>query len=126
MTRQTSIDAYRTIMEDGTISKKRKEIYDILFRHGPLTANETFKILKKEKYGNLSFDSNTHARFTELRDMGLTYEVRTRPCSVTNRSVIEWDVTKRSKPIKFDKPKLRDCPTCKGTGKLKEQQARLF
>ena len=35
------------------------------------------------------------SRFTELRDLGVIYEKDVRPCKVTGRNVIEWDLTDR-------------------------------
>jgi hypothetical protein len=121
MTRQTSIEAYNKIKENGLLSRRRWEVYDILFRLGPLTANETFNILKQEKYLNLSFDSNTRARFTELRELGVIMETQTRPCSITGMNVIEWDVTKEL-PKKIVKPTEFKCPHCKGSGKIKQER----
>ena len=34
-------------------------------------------------------------RFTELRKLGVIYEVQNRTCTVTGRTSIEWDLTDR-------------------------------
>lgn len=41
-------------------------------------------------------------RLSELRDRAVVYEVKIRPCSITGREVIEWDVTNKL-PIKVTK-----------------------
>lgn len=96
MTRQTSIDAYHEIKLKGLLSVRRFQIYDVLHRFGALTANEVFEILKKETDPSgkqFRFDSNTRARFTELRELGVVKELGTQKCSVTGRECILWDVT---------------------------------
>jgi len=125
MTRDTSLEAYKKIKENGMLGKRKMEIYDVVFRHGPLTANEAFNILKLEKYRNLNFDSNTNSRFTELRDCGCLQEVGKKKCKITGNTVILWDVTK-SLPVKMEKPKRQTCCACKGRGYVETQQAKLF
>jgi hypothetical protein len=39
--------------------------------------------------------SQSRARFTELRELGVIYEKGIKKCSVTGRNVIEWDLTDR-------------------------------
>jgi hypothetical protein len=85
MVRQTSIDTFYQIKEEGLLSRVRFLIYSELFQHGPLTAQEMFK--------RLSLESNQSGRFTELRDLGVICEVGQRACRITGRYVIEWDVT---------------------------------
>lgn len=101
MTRQTSIDAYHEVLESGLVGKRQKQVYDILYRKGPLTANQTWNILSFE-IGDLRFDSNTRARFTELREFGIIQEVGEVPDPITKKRVILWDVTDKSpvKPMK--------------------------
>lgn len=125
MTRQTSISAYNAIKENGLLSKRRWEVYDILFRFGPLTANEAFKKIATETgKSSSSFLSVSNARFTELRRNGLLVEAGERSCSITGVRVIEWDVTDKL-PVKFEKPKKTKCKHCNGTGTIIEQQARF-
>jgi len=102
--RQTSIDAYNEIKAKGLLSKRRMEVYSTLYHHGPLTANEVFKILSKNGDAATCAASNSAARFSELREMGVICEVQVRKCSVTGMNVIEWDVTP-SLPRKVQKKK---------------------
>ena len=89
--RQTSIDCYNEIKSSGLLSERRWEIYDIVFKHGPMTSNETFdySLLK----GVDGYRHNANARMTELRDVGVVQELGTTICSKTGRTVILWDVT---------------------------------
>jgi|SRR5882724_6462229 len=106
MTRQTSIDAYHEVLESGLVGKRQKQVYDILYRKGPLTANQTWNVLSSE-IGGLRFDSNTRARFTELRDLEIIQEVGEVIDPITKKRVILWDVTDRV-PIKPEKKKSKD------------------
>tara|TARA_B110000908_G_scaffold147429_1_gene179128 strand:- start:303 stop:716 length:414 start_codon:yes stop_codon:yes gene_type:complete len=85
-TRQTSIDCYNQIKTDGSLSKMRFEVYSALLSMGkPSTTREvyeTMNVLKQEA-----------TRFTELRKLGVIYEVRNRKCTITGRTSIEWDLT---------------------------------
>lgn len=102
MTRRTSIAIYREIEDNGLLSARRWQIYQILFKHGPLTANEAFQYLAREIGHGFRFDSNTRARFTELRECGAAYEVGEKVCSVTGVNTILWDVTDKL-PRKVEK-----------------------
>ena len=105
-TRQTSIESYKYLVDNKIIGKRQAEVYKVLLDHGPLTCNETFNILKTKVSREFSFDSNTHARFTELRDMDLIEELGTRKDSFTGRNVILWGVTNR--PPKKIKKSIED------------------
>ena len=86
-TRQTSIDCYNKIKEEGLLSKRRLQVYESIYNSAPCTASEVFK----EK----NLKTNQSGRFTELRDLGVIYEKGERICSITGRNVIEWDLTDR-------------------------------
>jgi hypothetical protein len=87
-TRQTSIDCYNQINEEGLLSKQRLAVYLSLMKMGkPSTAREVFSTMNVEK--------QEATRFTELRNLGVIYEVRNRKCSITGRTAIEWDLTDR-------------------------------
>ena len=86
--RQTSIDCYNEIKRDGSLSKMRFEVYSALLSMGkPSTTREvyeTMNVIKQEA-----------TRFTELRKLGVIYEVQNRKCTITGRTAIEWDLTDR-------------------------------
>tara|TARA_R110002073_G_scaffold7380_3_gene41923 strand:+ start:6201 stop:6614 length:414 start_codon:yes stop_codon:yes gene_type:complete len=85
-TRQTSIDCYNQIKSEGLLSNMRFRVYSALLAMGkPSTTREvyaTMNIIKQEA-----------TRFTELRKLGVIYEVQNRMCTVTGRTSIEWDLT---------------------------------
>ena len=86
--RQTSIDCYNQIKQEGLLSKRRLEIYEAILKNAPCTTNEALKDVHSGSHG-------VGSRTTELRDAGVIYEKDVRPCRVTGRNVIEWDLTDR-------------------------------
>ena len=87
-TRQTSIDCYNQIKAEGLLSKQRLAVYTALLKMGkPSTAREV--------YSTMNLYKQEATRFTELRKLGVIYEVRNRECNVTGRTAIEWDLTDR-------------------------------
>lgn len=121
--RQTSIDAYNKIKEEGLLSRRRWEIYDVVFKNGPMTSAEAFrKLILANTIRNIT---QSRARFTELRDSGVFQECGTKVCSVTGMTVILWDVTSRL-PIKAEKPTTHKCKACGGKGYIKIQQLKMF
>ncbi len=118
--RRTSIEAYHAIKEGGLLSYRRMQIYEVLYEHGPLTANEIFRMIIGKSSIN---QANVPARLNEMREMGCVEELGEKQCSVTNNNVILWDVTGRI-PIRIEKKKRDVCQHCNGTGY--EPQIRLF
>lgn len=87
--RQTSIDCYNQIKSEGLLSKMRMKVYETLLNSAPCTSAEAFKsMLTKENQ-----ITQSRARFTELRELGVIYEKGIKKCTVTGRKVIEWDLT---------------------------------
>ena len=91
MARDTSIEAYHKIKENGMLSSRRWEAYEILFHHGPMTCGELFS--KSDLVNLKGYRQNYVARLGELRDLGVVTEVGTKKCSITGMNVILWDVT---------------------------------
>ena len=77
------------------LSKRRLEVYEAILKNAPCTTNEALKDIYSGSHG-------VGSRTTELRDVGVIYEVRTRSCRITGRNVIEWDLTDRL-PINIKK-----------------------
>lgn len=100
--RETSIEAYRVLVEGGLLSPMRRRIYAALYQHGPCTANELWAAM--DHPNRHSNQSNIHTRLGELRDMGVVAELEPRPCRATGSTVIVWDVTSSSTPISCDRP----------------------
>ena len=87
-TRQTSIDCYNEIKNSNLLAKRRFETFNAIFKSAPCTRQEALE--HTNPFNALSLSA---ARFTELRRLGVIYEVRVRECRVTGRNVIEWDLT---------------------------------
>lgn len=101
MTRQTSIEAYNQIKAEGLLSKLRFVVYDCIFHNGPITQGECVDILQKRlECGNNS--GTIASRFAELKNFGVIQEVGKRPCKLTGRTVLEWDVTDKL-PVEFER-----------------------
>tara|TARA_B110000908_G_C10236527_1_gene443653 strand:+ start:255 stop:677 length:423 start_codon:yes stop_codon:yes gene_type:complete len=95
-TRQTSIDCYNEIKANGLLSKKRLQVYVAILKNAPCTSGEAFAtMITKENQ-----ISQSRARFTELRELGVIYEKGNKKCRVTGKNVIEWDLTNKL-PINF-------------------------
>jgi len=102
--RQTSLDAYYAALYGGLIGDKQREILTVILQHHPelerpfppgigLTATETFTVLATR---GLIHDSNSRARFTELRDKGMIYENGTKICHARGepgKECIAWAAT---------------------------------
>lgn len=94
--RETSLEAYRAIQDNEWVSKKRREVYNVLYHHGPLTGAQI-----SQRSGRSSVSETVRNRLTELRNMGVVKEVDVVPCPITGRNVILWDVTKNM-PTKLE------------------------
>lgn len=98
--RQTSIDTYNEIKNSGLLSKRRMEVYDVLFHHGPMTANDLVRHNKlHHPYAN---QTGWNARFSELERMKAIKEVGLKKDDVSGNECIVWDVTDEI-PIKLEK-----------------------
>jgi hypothetical protein len=89
MARQTSIDCYNQIKNEGLLTKRRLEVYELIYQHAPCTSSEAMQNSLNSK----NIFSQARARFTELRELGVIYEKGEKKCSVTGRICIEWDLT---------------------------------
>lgn len=97
MVRETSIECYRKIKEQGLLSQLRLEVYDVLYNYGPLTAGEMWSrfFIKQRQRSSIS------ARFSELEEMGCVKVTSERPCGYTGKVSIAWDVTSElPRPLK--------------------------
>ena len=90
-TRQTSIDCFNQIKEEGLLSNMRFKIYESILINAPCTSAEVLSTMLSKN----SAITSSRARFTELRELGVIYEVQTRKCTITGRTSIEWDLTDR-------------------------------
>ena len=108
--RQTSIDCYNQIKAEGLLSKMRLKVLGAILNTAPCTSAEALaKITTKD-----NVLTQSRARFTELRELGVIRELGVRKCKVTGRNVIEWDLTDNlpSGKIAKDKSKPSNLKAC--------------
>jgi len=87
MTRRVSqIEAYKEILSQGLLPRRREEIYDWVFHHGPLNANQVARSLHRDR-------GATSCRCGELVDLGVFVEAGSHVCPLTNMTVLIYDVT---------------------------------
>ena len=98
-TRQTSIECYNKIKEQGLLSNMRFKVYEAILKKAPCTSGEAFATMTTKE----NQISQSRARFTELRELGVIYEKGEKKCSITGRNVIEWDLTE-SLPVNVKNP----------------------
>ena len=91
--RETSLEAYYKIKEQGLLSREQTEIYYILARSAsPMTSGEVFNIFVKNRPANSPL-SQSRARFTALRNEGAIREAGTRKCNISGKRCIVWEIT---------------------------------
>lgn len=123
MIRKTSLEVYRQIEAEGLLARQMLETYKVVYECGPMTSGEAFAMLNK---GNpIKALTQSRARFTDMRRMGVLSEVGERACRVTGRNAILWDVTDKL-PVKVEKPKRTKCKACDGRGYFETQQTKFF
>jgi hypothetical protein len=91
--RETSIEVYEKIKGEGLLSRRRFEVYAILYDHGPMTGNEIIKVAKS-MYPDAN-QSGFNARLSELKKMGVAVEVGEKPDDVSGNRCYLWDVTSK-------------------------------
>lgn len=85
MTRDTSIQAYHQIQAGGLLSRMRWAAYDALYQSpAGMTGHELNKACQSP---------DMHKRLSELLTLGVAKTVGERPCTVTGRMALVWDVT---------------------------------
>ena len=99
MARQTSIDCYNQIKAQGLLSKLRLATHYAMLYASPCTAGELQSYIDK----NGIKVRHCWKVLSQLRDMGVVYEMNERKCNITGRVVIEWELTDKL-PIKADLP----------------------
>lgn len=106
--RDTSIEAYRQIEAEGLLSRRRWQVYEILYHYGPLTAGEIARHAIDK--GIEVKEQTITPRMAELRERKVVKEVGVKVCSTTGRNCIAWDVT-ASLPVYSDKKAAAPTPT---------------
>lgn len=98
--RETSIETYHAIKENGLLSRMRFVVYECIYNHQPLTQSEAWSFLKISH--GIKSGQNITPRFAELKNHGVITESGVRPCKITGRNCIEWQTT-NNLPIKFER-----------------------
>jgi len=101
MVRDTSIEIYRKITDEGLLSKKRQQVYDIIFHHGPMTGSQVaakYKLM----YSSAKHSESIRNRITELVKQKVVKEVGVKECPITGNKVLWFDVT-ADLPVKIPK-----------------------
>lgn len=88
--RIASTAAHGTINGEGLLKEYRLKVYNALFEHGPLTANELFPFLGFEQQNTRH---SVSSRLLELKKMGVVTEIGHRKCKITKVTVLVFDVT---------------------------------
>jgi hypothetical protein len=96
MFRETSVAAYRILVESGKLAKANRTVYDYLYHHGPTTQKKTERGLGDTTY-------TMRPRFHQLELMGLIKPVGKEKCRETGRKNLLWDVTGLSEPKELPK-----------------------
>ena len=102
--RDTSIQTLNEIKASGLLSRRRMEVYEVLFYHGPMTQNETVRYYQRVYPGCNAAGWN--ARFAELERMNAIQEVGRKNDEISGHEVTVWDVTSRL-PVPLDKKKTK-------------------
>jgi hypothetical protein len=114
MVRETSLETYRTIQENGLLSKRRWQAYDYVFKHGPCTMRQANKAFASQGANSSSIMS----RFGELREMGVFRITGTTKDPETGNLMDIYEVVPGALPKKLTKVVKNKCPHCKGTGEM--------
>ena len=110
MTRQTSIDAYNEIKNNGLLTNLKWKVYSCLYENGPMTGNELNSVL------NSKANSGVYTtRLSELERIGVVCTKGKKKCEITGFAALSWDVTDKM-PIK---------PEPRQTKEQKKQQILL-
>ncbi len=110
----TSIEIFNKITNENLLSKKRGQVYKIVYAHGPMTGSQVSKIFK-ERHISSQHSESIRNRITELVQQGVVIEVGAGKCPITHNHVLWFDTTnylpqnlKRKLTQKEKKKKLID------------------
>jgi hypothetical protein len=134
MIRKTTREAYNSLKESNLLSPMRLRVWRALVDY--CEENDCFETklfptaTELARFMNITrgaqSNQNVCTRLGELRDSKMVFERPDRKCSKTGFSAATWEPIPEDSPLKYDKPQIKKCPTCKGSGIIKEIQARLF
>jgi hypothetical protein len=83
----TSAATYQAIKDSGLVGELQLQVLKALAVNGPLTSGELAEFHIKSARVSVS------PRLAELKNQGAVAEKGKRPCRVTGRECVEWDLT---------------------------------
>ena len=101
--RKTSLSTYNEIKNNGHLSKKRFQVYDLFFEFGNLTGSEV-STLYKSRFPSSKTSETIRNRITELVKMNVVEELGVTACPQSGRTVMLFGLTDNL-PIKLILPK---------------------
>lgn len=127
MIRDTSIAAYKKIIDEGIVGDKQLEVFELLAKENNLTDSEIMQMLGYKD------PNKVRPRRKELVDLQLIEENGKRACNVTKINVYQWRMRKKIPSIRelkniqaeLKKKKMK-CPMCKGEGFITNPQTTLI
>lgn len=99
--RVTSLEVYKKITDSGLLSKKRSQVYSIIYNGGIMSGSEVSKEYKK-MYSASGYSESIRNRITELVQQGVVEEVSTGECPITKNTVLLFRTT-NNLPVKIPK-----------------------
>ena len=101
--RKTSISTYNEIKNNGHLSAKRFQVYDIFYEFGNLTGSEVSNIYKS-RFPSSKTSETIRNRITELVKMKVCEELGTTEDPNSGRTVMLFGITDNM-PVKLELPK---------------------
>jgi hypothetical protein len=104
--RDTSIDAFKKVVDSGLLSIKLIHAFTMVYQYGPLTSREANK--RFVEYTGAEDNLNQfRALLTHLQNMDVIQTVEKVVCPFSKMTVYQFDVTGRL-PVKEKKVSLKD------------------
>jgi hypothetical protein len=91
--RNTSKEAYDEISDNGLLSKRRFQVYHILYNFGPMTAGEIFQKGLEFDFWGINAKATICTRCGELKDRQVATIIGTRKDQYSKFNNWIWDVT---------------------------------
>lgn len=107
MTRPTSAENYQLIKDNGLLGKRQWQVYDCVYRAGPMTQSEAWVWILNNS-GERPQQRSISPRFAELEAKGVLATVGERPCNVTGKTATVWEVTAALPSPPEKRPSIKD------------------
>jgi len=98
MTKETSREAYRELLESGKLSERLEQVLWALEKEGPGNRTMVWMRVNKRTDKLIPIDSIS-PRFAVLERMGMVRQAGIKPCPQTRRNTIWWERTETIKPL---------------------------